>query len=83
MQQVQGWLLWGCHKSHSHCLPALPLPIHRCFSKVRPHSGYGSVASRGILCQVNWVPTRILVLTFSLSCPMLFDLLWTSFSLSV
>lgn len=27
------------------------------------------MASRGILCQENWVPTRISVLTFSLSFP--------------
>lgn len=36
-----------------------------------------------ILCHGIWVPVWIPVLTSSLSCPLLFCLLWTSYSLSV
>lgn len=39
VQQVQGGLLRGCHQGHSHCLPALPLPVHRRLPQVRPGSG--------------------------------------------
>lgn len=39
MQQMQGGLLRGRHQSHSHGLPALPVPVHRRLPQVRPGSG--------------------------------------------
>lgn len=48
MQQVQSRILWGRHEAHRHCLPALPMPLHRCLPQVRPSSGCGREAESWI-----------------------------------